>query len=233
MKHSDIGPRMRRGEKIGGFCYLPFYVFLLGWLLSLLSDKTGLNLSLAQRNLIYSYINFAAIVVIFRRLLAQSLKEIPHQFWAFLQAMVLGFALYYATNLLLGLILGRLWPVLQNPADNTAIALVENSGTIMLVCAVFLSPMVEETLMRGLIFGLLQPVSRIAAYSISCILFAALHLWQYVGSFDTIMLLGDMLLYLPAGIALAWTYEKAGNLWAPVLLHTFINALSLGAIRLL
>ena len=30
--------------------------------------------------------------------------------------------------------------------------------------------------------------------------------------------------YLPASVALAWTYEKAGTIWAPITLHALINA---------
>ena len=233
MKQYDLGVHLTKGERIAGFCYLPFYVFLVAWGLRLLSRLAGLDLSLAQINLIYGYINFAAIVIIFHRFLAQSLKHIVHSFWPFVQALILGFALYYAVNLALGLLLGWLWPGLENPADDTTIELVRSSGGVMLVCAVFLGPLVEETLMRGLIFGVIQPKNRIAAYAVSALMFAVLHLWQFAGSVSVGVFLGDILLYLPAGLALAWTYEKAGTIWAPIVLHTFINALSLGAIQLL
>ena len=33
--------------------------------------------------------------------------------------------------------------------------------------------------------------------------------------------------YIPAGIALAWAYEKADTIFAPVLMHSLINALSI------
>lgn len=232
MKTYNIGPRLSRFELIGGFCFLPVYVFVLSWLLGWLSRATGLNLTQATLNLIFYYVSFAVVVVLFHRILAESLKAIPHSFWPFIQAMILGFALYYAATLLLGLGLGWVWPGLENPADTNTIGLVRSSGRIMLVCAIFLGPLVEETLIRGLVFGSLQPANRILAYAVSALVYAALHLWPYVGSFDTAMLLGDILLYVPAALALGWTYEKAGNLWAPILLHMFINALSLGAIQL-
>ena len=34
--------------------------------------------------------------------------------------------------------------------------------------------------------------------------------------------------YLPAGIALGWTYEKSNTIWAPILLHMAINGISFG-----
>ena len=233
MKHYDLGVSLTKGERIAGLIYLPFFAILLGKGISLLAGLADLSLSLAQVNLIYGYVNFAAIVIIFHRFLAQSLKQIPKRLWGFVQALILGFALYYATNLLLSLLLGWVWPTLENPADDTTIELVRSSGKIMLVCAVLLGPLVEETLMRGLVFGLIQPKNRIAAYVVSSLVFAGLHLWQFAWTTSIGTLLGDVLLYIPAGVALGWTYEKAGNIWGPILLHAFINALSLGAIQLL
>ena len=233
MTHYDLGVRLTKGERIAGFIYLPFFAVLLGQGISLLAGLAGLELSLAQVNLIYGYVNFAAIVIIFHRFLAQSLKQIPKRAWSLIQALILGFALYYAANLILSLILGWAWPSLENPADDTTIELVRSSGKIMLVCAVLLGPLVEETLMRGLIFGLIQPKNRIVAYVVSSLVFAGLHLWQFAWNTPVGTLLGDVLLYLPAGVALGWTYEKSGNIWGPILLHAFINALSLGAIQML
>ena len=231
-QHYDLGPELTRGELIAGLIYLPFYVFLIAWLLGAVSRGTGLDLSSAQINLIYCYINFAAVVIIFHRFLANSFRSILHGFWNFVQAIILGFALYYAGNFLLGLVFGLLAPNLQNPADANAMELIRANGKIMLVCAVFLGPLVEECLMRGLIFGTLQPRSRIAAYAVSCVVFAALHLWQYAGDVSAAVLLADAVLYIPAGIALGWTYEKAGTIWAPILLHAYINALSVGLISM-
>ena len=37
--------------------------------------------------------------------------------------------------------------------------------------------------------------------------------------------------YLPAGLCLAWTYTKADNIIAPVLVHGIINAIAIGLVR--
>ena len=39
--------------------------------------------------------------------------------------------------------------------------------------------------------------------------------------------------YIPAGIALGWTYEKSNTIWAPILLHMTINAISFGVMSFL
>jgi membrane protease YdiL (CAAX protease family) len=37
--------------------------------------------------------------------------------------------------------------------------------------------------------------------------------------------------YLPAGLALAWAYEKADTIWAPILMHMTINQISITFMR--
>jgi membrane protease YdiL (CAAX protease family) len=60
-------------------------------------------------------------------------------------------------------------------------------------------------------------------------------LWEYViagfngGSFDFGVLI-NLLDYLPASLALAWSYEKSGSVWSPILLHALINVLSITAV---
>ena len=68
--------------------------------------------------------------------------------------------------------------------------------------------------------------SRAAAYLVSCLLFALLHVWQFavVNRDLTYFLL--MVQYLVPGLVLAWAYEHSGTLWASVALHAVANALS-------
>ena len=37
--------------------------------------------------------------------------------------------------------------------------------------------------------------------------------------------------YLPAGLCLAWTYSKADNIFAPILVHALNNAIAIGLVR--
>ena len=63
--------------------------------------------------------------------------------------------------------------------------------------------------------------------------FAAIHVWQYVLLYDWKSVLLAALQYVPAGIALGWTYEKSNTIWAPILLHMVINAISFGVMSIL
>ena len=61
--------------------------------------------------------------------------------------------------------------------------------------------------------------------------FAAIHVLGYIGSADVARLVLCFIQHLPAGMCLAWTYTKADNIFAPVVVHAIVNAVSIGALR--
>ena len=56
------------------------------------------------------------------------------------------------------------------------------------------------------------------------------HVAGYVGQEALSSLAVLALEYIPAGIALAWAYEKADTIFAPILMHAVINAVSIQAL---
>ena len=111
--------------------------------------------------------------------------------------------------------------------------MILQQGRVMAVCAVLLGPLVEEVLVRGLIFGPLSRRSRMLAYAVSTLVFSALHLWEFVGSASLPALLLSLLDYVPASIALAAAYERGGTIWSPIALHMLLNGMSLWALSAL
>jgi membrane protease YdiL (CAAX protease family) len=53
----------------------------------------------------------------------------------------------------------------------------------------------------------------------------------YIGSADLLTLALCFLQYIPAGLCLAWAYDASGSIFAPVLIHTVINALGILSLR--
>ena len=230
-KQGPLGPSMSRFEIIGGFIYLPFYVIGLALLLELLFGVMGWELSLTNANLLYFLINFLVVALLFHRWLIESLSGVTRRFWPFVQAVILGFVLYYALSWLVSALLVFLDLTVRNPNDAFVGGLAGANVRLTAVCTVLLAPMVEETLFRGLIFGGIHRKSRVAAYVLSALLFAAIHVWQYVGDVGWSATLLCAVQYLPAGVALGWTYEKSGTIWAPTLVHCLINAVSMGILH--
>lgn len=225
------GASMSRGELIGGFLYLPLYVIGLAWLLELTMAALGKKTDSVTLNILYFLINFLAVALIFRRFLIASLSGVAHQFWAFVQAVILGFAFYYVLSWVTVAALQFFNLAVANPNDDYVSTLAGDNFRLVAVCTILLAPMVEETLFRGLIFGNLRIKSRVAAYLVSALAFAAIHVWQFAGEVGWESTLLSAVQYLPAGVALGWTYEKADTIWAPVLVHCFINAVTMGVIH--
>lgn len=230
-KSYSVGPGLSRAEKIAGFCYLPVFIALLAFGISYLAALLELDLTDLQINICYFVLNSVFVWIIFHNFLLRSFRNI--RFWEFVQALILGFVLYYAGNLLIGLAVGWLGLEIGSYNDQTVLSLYEQNQTVMIVCGVVLAPMVEETLVRGLVFGTIRRKSRILAYTVSILFFAAIHVWQYIPTQGIGPVALAALAYLPAGIALGWTYEKADTVWAPIVLHAVINAISFGIMSVL
>ena len=230
-KSYSLGPGLSTAEQVAGFCYLPFYVVLLSMLLQYLAGLLDIRLTDLQLNICFFVINCIMVWVIFHNFLIRSFRGI--RFWELVQALILGFVLYYAGNFLFSLIMGWLHIDITSYNDETVMMLAQQSQFAMIVCAVIIAPVVEETLVRGLLFGVIRRRSRIAAYVVSIVFFAVIHVWQYLMNYDFRSVLFAALQYVPAGIALGWTYEKSNTIWAPILLHMTINAISFGVMSLL
>ena len=222
---------MTREERIWGWLYVPFFLVLLSWILAegfrLLGWETETLLGQARLNGAFFGVNFLATVLIYRKFLSKSLVMVGKRFWGFLQAVILGLAMYYAGALLIGWVV-RLWqPSLENVNDAAIAAMARESRWVMVVGTVLLTPMVEECIFRGLLFQGLHRHNRAAAYALSTVTFCLGHVIGYVGQVELSTLAILTLEYLPAGIALGWAYEKADTIFAPILMHGLVNALSM------
>lgn len=222
-KTKTTSANLRRGEIIGGLIYLLFYVILTPLLISKISEALNMNLSLYQLNIITFVVNFIVIVLIFHRFLFDSLCVAGHKFWQFVQAVILAIAFYYAMYYAITLIYSLTRVSLQNINNDAITLMMRNHRVPMLICTCALAPVVEECLCRGLIFGALRGKNRILAYAVSMLAFAMLHVWQYIGEYSVWNLLLVSVTYLPAGLALAWAYEKSDTIWASILTHASIN----------
>ena len=230
-KSYSLGPGLSTAEQVAGFCYLPFYMILLPFGLQWLSGLMDLRLTELQLNVVYFVLNCVMIWVIFHNFLLRSFRAI--RFWELVQALILGFCLYYAGNLLFGWIISLLGITITSFNDQTILGLISQNKWVMLICTVLLAPIVEETLVRGLLFGVIRRSNRILAYAVTIVFFAVMHVWQYLMIYDARDVLLSALQYIPAGIALGWTYEKCNTVWGPILLHMTINAISMGIISIL
>ncbi|MBQ5748988.1 MAG: CPBP family intramembrane metalloprotease [Oscillospiraceae bacterium] len=219
---------LSRAETVFGWLYLPFHFSLLSSFLNLLLQMLHLQLSTLELNLVYYSISFAAIAICFRRFLSQ--RFFGGRFWNFVQACILGAVMHYLGGWLIRFLADLFRHTLPMYNNDVVSSFVLSRPKLMIAFTVLLMPIVEETLFRGVVFGSLLRCSRALAYIASVLLFAFLHTWQFFFTNPLWDVLLSTLLYLPAGIALAWTYDRADTIWAPITLHAIINAVSFGLV---
>ena len=167
-KKPSLGCGLSRAATIAGWCYLPFYLFLLSYLIQYAAALLGLHPSALTVNLIYFAVNLAVVLIIFRDFLRQRFFG-P------------GYTIYN---------------------NETVGDLVLANRYAMMFVTIILAPIIEETLIRGLVFGSLHRTSRALAYVVSCFLFVFMHNWQYFALYPVGSVLLSCLPYIPAAIAL-------------------------------
>lgn len=227
-RSSSLGPKLTNAQIIAGYLYLPFYVALLSMGLYYAADLLDLPLTELQLNTCWFALNAIFVWIIFHNFLLRSFRGI--RFWELVQAVILGFVFYYAGTWVFHFLIDLLNVRIVSFNDQAVQSLAVENYWITAGCSVVIAPVVEETLVRGLIFGSIRPKSRIGAYCASILFFSLMHVWAYVPTEG----LGPVLLaaaqYIPASIALGWTYEKANTVWAPIAVHMAINAISMSLI---
>ena len=226
----SLGRGLSRAEAIAGWCYLPFYLVLLSAGIQYLAALLGLTLSVLTINIIYFSVNLLFVLLVFRNFLLQ--RFFGSGFWNFVQTLILGFVLYYAGTWAIQFLAGKLAGDFVIYNNETVSDLIFSNRYVMLLASVIFAPVVEETLVRGVVFGTIRPASRVLAYIVSTLLFTLMHNWQYFGLHPFLSILLSCLPYIPASVALAWVYEKGGTIWAPITLHALINAMSFGLLTL-
>ncbi len=222
---------MRRSERLFGFIYLPVHVFvlpiILGLLIPLIAPDADESLVAARMNLIYYAISAVFLFAVLFRFLKQSFSDMLDNRLRSFQAVALGYFLTFTGSFLVSSVLYLLIDEPVNPNNAEIIRLASlNSGTVI-VSAVLLGPIVEETLFRGVLFGTLRKKNRLLAYAVTAGVFAVYHIWQYffVG-FDWNLFL-YMLQYIPSALVLCWAYEYSGSIWPPIVLHALVNYLQI------
>ena len=222
--------RLSRAQTIAGWCYLPFYLVLLNVLLVAVFRRLKIPITELQLNLVYFGLNLLAVLLIFRDFLRQSF--FGGSFSNYLETIILGFVFYYAGTWAVRALLDKLTGGVTIYNNETVADLVSQSRWVMIAVTVILAPIIEETLLRGLVFGSIWPASRPMAYLMSILIFTCMHNWQYLGAYPLGSVLLSCIPYLPASAVLCWTYERGGTIWAPITLHALINAMSVGLLAL-
>ena len=230
MKKTKRSPTLSEGEKLMGWVYLALEILVLPSAIALLGQNFG-GFSPAVANFLYYAANALCCGLIFRNLLAQSLSRAGEQFGQLLWVCLTGFLCLLGANQITEALSALLISDFVN-ANNTAVsAMVMTNPFLMSLGLIVLVPLGEECLFRGLLFGGFFERNRWGAYICSVVCFALAHVIGYLGTQPPLPLLVCLIQYVPPGIILAYSFEKTGSLFAPMLIHAAVNAGSILSLR--
>ena len=66
---------------------------------------------------------------------------------------------------------------------------------------------------------------------VSICVFSLIHIVGFIGRYSPLELVLSFLQYVPAGLCLAWSYQRSGTVFAPILIHAMVNAYGICNLR--
>lgn len=214
-------------ERILGWIWLPVNTFLLPILAAVYVYANPGQLSDGALNLITYAVSALAVLLMLHRFWRESFHRMLERPGRCLGAMLLGVLVNYALSLVVSpVLMMALDGAVDNPNNAALVEIAQQDLGMIKAASIFLAPLVEESLFRGVVFGSLRPKHRFWAYAVSAGLFALLHVWQYILVSADASLLVYVLQYIPSAVALAACYERSGSIWPPIFLHMLLNSLA-------
>ena len=232
MKRShNIGTYLSSRETVAGFFYLAFQMLFLPPMLLWCNNQLAQPVSSTELNFVFYLVNFMAMLLIFHDYLGRSASQVAQHPIYVGEGVILGFVGYYVMKQLTTWVMQQFFPGFSNYNDEAIAAMIRGNYFLMFVGTVILVPPFEECMFRGLIFRNLYKTSKWAAYTVSILAFAIIHIIGYLGKYSAWELLLAVAQYLPAGLCLAWSYARSDTIFAPILIRAAINFITIRQLR--
>ena len=223
--------KMTLSESVLGWFYLFLSIFVLSSIMDFFNSKLPTPLNAPWLSFATICFSFVMLVLICHTFLGTAASNLSKDSITSLSAMALGFCIYYTCTTLLSKYMASYFTSFFNTKDLYIAAMLKLDFIPKAIGIIFLLPCVEELLYRGVIFNSLFGHNKTLAYVLSTLIYSSVHLMGYATTQEPITLFWSFVHYLPAGFTLAWTYVKADNIFAPILLHMVINAMGVFSVR--
>ena len=158
----------------------------------------------------------------------------PHRIKALTKGLAIGaisWCVAYPTVLVVNLITGEIgkWIWGDNKIDQVAVKHLKGLAsqpllyTLMVICVIFLVPLIEELLFRGFLQSWIRRyIGRIGGIIFTAIIFALVHYSPAQGSVNFELICSLFVL----SCFLGFIYEREKTLWAPITLHAVFNGIT-------
>ena len=225
--------KMTSLQRTLGWIYLPLHAVVIPLLVLLYGSVKAPDWSAVSVNIVYYAIGILFVAAVMLRYLRGEFDTLLDRLPGCIITMLLAMLIMYALNTGATLILLLMEDVFVNPNTDAATTLAKESLGSARALSVFLAPLVEEVLFRGVLFGSLRERSRGWAYVVSAAVFSLYHVWQYAFVSGDLRMLLYAIQYIPISVVLAWCYERSGSLWTSVFYHMGYNAISFALLNMM
>ncbi len=233
----DLGT-LRKGEVIGGLLYLPVFLlgtpFLAAFIVFIVTGSRNYEDTSGPMELVYTALNALFLGLILRHYLVDQFRRLRNRGWSIFGDLGMGFLIYFGAAMAAARAVAFLQALLQveyhNANQEAVESIIAQSPLSAILSACLLAPIGEELIFRGIIFCGLRRKSQALAYLVSMFSFALVHLLSSMFHQPILSTLLALVVYLPHGLALAWTYERSGTICCSIFLHATMNMVSMLAL---
>ena len=214
--------RLTKGQAIAALVYLPVHVVLLPLAATFLLLR-GL-LDETQANLLCYVLGVAYMLIFLGKFFRRDFDALCDRPWACIREVLVCYGLMLCCNFVVNgtmLLLG----MGDNPNNEALFGMAGMTFGPIAAMAVFMAPIVEESIFRAGLFGVLHRRNRTLAYVVSMAMFSLYHVWSYA-LMDLKNLL-YLLQYIPVSYLLCRCYERTNSIWGSIFLHMLVNGVSM------
>lgn len=214
-----------------GFVCLAMHLLILPYAIPRLNSLLGAPFSASIANFLFYIASFLCVLILLFSFLRREFSGQSGKVGRILCIAASAFLILQISNRLMSVLIGLILPEFSNVNDRSIAGLLEENYALIAFATVFLVPVTEEALYRGVVFGSLLPYGAVLAYAACAAVFSAIHVVGYLGLFPAPTLIACFVQYLPAGLTLAWAYRKSETLITPILVHMATNTMGLIQLR--
>lgn len=214
--------RLTKGQAIAALVYLPVHMVLLPVIATVLMLRGLLDES--QANLLCYVLGVAYMLIFLWKFFRRDFDALCDRPWACIREVLVCYGLMLCCNFVVNSIM-LLLGMGDNPNSEAVFDMAGMTFGPIAAMAVFMAPIVEESLFRAGLFGLIRRRNRTLAYVVSMAMFSLYHVWSYA-LMDLKNLL-YLLQYLPVSYLLCRCYERTNSIWGSIFLHMLVNGVSM------
>jgi len=218
-------------QQLLGFIYLPLHMLVLPLLFQLFGARIPENIPEIAVNIVYYGLGLVFTMIVMFSYLRDGYYVLTDRLRTCVLVFVMAMGAVYLMDMAASMILLALGETISNPATTETVEQAMTDFNTLKALAVFIAPIVEETLFRGVLFGALRERSRVWAYVLSVAMFSIYHVWQYAYVSGDWTVLIYAIQYIPASLVLTWCYERTGSIWTGIFFHMGYNGFSFALIE--